>query len=233
MRPQKDRPRLFWRCRVPDLAPARGPALGFAFTLSALILGPTQPRAEDSARAAEPVTIDSPALAVRISPAPETTGALPNPSAAEVGTLAGGDPFAGIYLGGGLIEFLLTGEIAPRRRAGTLPPPVAPSGRDPGAAPVTVPAPRMVVVPYDGDLPPGTVIVNETRREVYRILPGRRAECHSAGEAFLDLAKSLTDKSRSGQSSPDTPKAGIASRGRVSSGSEPRRQSQERRRGSV
>jgi hypothetical protein len=184
------------------------------------------------------------------SPLPEVTGALPDDPAATLpgtpGALAGAlpaapmalppapepDPFAGIDLGGGLIEFLVTGQIAPRRRvAYAAPDPVTPARPDAGPdaipddapagdAPPMAAAPRssLRVVPYDGGLPPGTVIVNETRGEIFRVLPGRKAELHRTGVDLLRLAKLLTgkplsskplsSKPLSGRPSPDMPLAG-------------------------
>ncbi|TXN11361.1 hypothetical protein FV219_05480 [Methylobacterium sp. WL122] len=71
------------------------------------------------------------------------------------------DQFADIDLGGGLIEFLLTGRIGRARHS--------PSDIRPTAQ----------VMPYSGLLKPGEVVINVTKKKVYRILPNGMMEVYN------------------------------------------------------
>ncbi|AWN36757.1 hypothetical protein [Methylobacterium radiodurans] len=105
------------------------------------------------------------------------------------GSIDPGQTEEDLDLGGGLIELLLTGSIRPRHRS---PPDQASIAAPPAQPAPQPPVPKLIA--YDGDLPKGTVIVNETRSEVYRVVGRGRAELYRPGGDVLGLAKLLVPR---------------------------------------
>jgi hypothetical protein len=113
------------------------------------------------------------------SPSPHL-GNLPEPPGRDAVTTP-----AEVDLGGGLIEFLITGRIPPMRQAQTMA-----DGAPVREAAPTRPTPE--IAPYDGPHAPGTVILNVTQRKVYRILAGGRMEIHHDRLEAASLAKAAS-----------------------------------------
>ncbi|TNC16330.1 hypothetical protein FF100_03515 [Methylobacterium terricola] len=110
---------------------------------------------------------------------------------------------APVNLGGGFIEFLITGRIngVPRRdpspvqaaAAQAVPLQTVPAQAAPpqDAATADAPAGDVTIVDYSGPIEPGSVILNVTKREVYRILPNGRMAIYRNDETQIRLARAI------------------------------------------
>ncbi|WP_204165441.1 hypothetical protein [Methylobacterium sp. 17Sr1-1] len=106
-----------------------------------------------------------------------------------------------INLGGGFIEFLLTGRVSsvPRSIVGV--------GQEAqvhnytnevsqgqsGTTPATMDG-EVKIIDYSGNFAPGSVIINVTKKEVYHILPDGKMKVLRNGNNENRLAKALTKK---------------------------------------
>jgi hypothetical protein len=90
--------------------------------------------------------------------------------------------FQGLNLGGGFIEFLLTGRISPVRMSMML---LTEPPRNSEAF-----SPSVQIVSYEGPIAPGSVVLNVTKKTVYRILPDRMMEVYPQHTDISSVLKS-------------------------------------------
>ncbi|MGX7707848.1 hypothetical protein [Methylobacterium sp. Gmos1] len=102
---------------------------------------------------------------------------------------------ASINLGGGFIEFLLTGRIAPAPRIDPAPiqPATVPAAAVRPAGPAVAEAPDgdVTIVDYSGPFEPGSVILNVTKKQVYRILAGGKLAIYTNDQSQIRLARAI------------------------------------------
>ena len=146
-----------------------GPLVGILFSLPAIALGAAE------ARAASPDIVVIPGIG------PPLQRAAPQPTS---GGLAGGG------LGGGFIEFLVTGQSRPAPQPYPVAQPTAPPATqtvalaEPEAREVEAAPPdefRRQEVDYSGDQRPGTIIIDTPNKFLFLVLPNGRAIRYGVG----------------------------------------------------